>query len=110
MPNQPPFKEQNLIDVRLSPQDNARLIEHYFRSVVVSQECHQLLAVFGGKAPNQHIAPDIRLFSEDVTNAWYLPLDGQVLPAPYKPGAYTILNLISMPGSPLKWVPWPGCS
>lgn len=54
MPEQPPFFNQNLTDVRLSSQDNARLVKHYFRSVVASQECHQLLTVFGGKIPHQH--------------------------------------------------------
>ncbi|KJS13923.1 MAG: nickel-dependent hydrogenase large subunit [Peptococcaceae bacterium BRH_c8a] len=190
MPNQPPFEGQNAIDIRLSPQDNARLVEHYFRAVVVSQECHQLLTLFGGKAPNQHSfvhggvavaptadkvnqalsliasvhafvkeclipdtelisrvyrdyfkigqtprrllsfgmfrfgtknqlshwrggiltgnqisTPDIQLISEDVTNAWYLPVDGQVLPAPYKPGAYTYIKSFQYAGQPIEMGP-----
>lgn len=54
MPDQPPFIKQDLSDHRLSATDNDRLVEHYFRSVVASQECHQLLTVFGGKIPHQH--------------------------------------------------------
>ncbi len=190
MPVQPPFEGQNLKDARLAPQDNTRLVEHYFRSVVASQECHQLLTVFGGKAPNQHSfvhggvavaptadkvnqalsliesvhgfvkeylvpdtelisrvyndyfkigrtpasllsfgmfrfgsknqlslwrggvltrnqisAPDIRLISEDVTNAWYLPVDGEVLPAPHKTGAYTYIKSVHYAGQPFEMGP-----
>ncbi|HBV99135.1 MAG: nickel-dependent hydrogenase large subunit [Peptococcaceae bacterium BICA1-7] len=54
MPAQPPFEGQELADARLSSQDNQRMVNNYFRSVVASQECHQMLALFGGKAPHQH--------------------------------------------------------
>ncbi|GAB6181474.1 nickel-dependent hydrogenase large subunit [Desulfotomaculum defluvii] len=187
MPDQPPFQGQNLKDGRLSVQDNARLVEHYFRSVLASQECHQLLTLFGGKAPNQHsfvhggvavaptadkinqamalignvhrfvkecIIPDtelisrvysdyfklgqtpkrllsfgmfrlgsknqqnlwqggvltgnqisipnLQLISEDVTNSWYLPVDGETLPAPHKPGAYTYIKAMQYAGQPIE--------
>jgi len=54
MPDSPPFHRQNLADARLNPEDNQRLAEHYFEGVKASQKCHQILALFGGKAPHQH--------------------------------------------------------
>lgn len=54
MPNYPPFHGQNLTDARLSPEDNMRLVSHYFESVKAAQRSHEILAVFGGKAPHQH--------------------------------------------------------
>jgi len=54
MPDKPPFHGQSLTDARLNPQDNQRLVEHYFEAVKASQESHQILALFGGKAPHQH--------------------------------------------------------
>ncbi len=54
MPEHPPFHGQNLIDARLNPEDNRRLAGHYFEAVKAAQESHQILALFGGKAPHQH--------------------------------------------------------
>ena len=54
MPDRPPFHGQNLNDVRLNPEDNQRLTSHYFEAVKAAQESHQILALFGGKAPHQH--------------------------------------------------------
>ncbi len=54
MPDRPPFHGQNLTDARLNPADNERLVGHYFEAIKAAQESHQLLALFGGKAPHQH--------------------------------------------------------
>lgn len=54
MPDRPPFHRQNCFDCRLNPADNERLAGHYLEAVQASQQCHQLLAIFGGKAPHQH--------------------------------------------------------
>lgn len=54
MPERAPFLGQNLTDVRFSPKQNDILVEHYFESIKASQESHQLLTLFGGKAPHQH--------------------------------------------------------
>jgi hydrogenase large subunit len=54
MPNRPPFHGQNLLDARLSPSDNQRLVANYFESIKAAQQSHQILALFGGKAPHQH--------------------------------------------------------
>lgn len=54
MPNHPPFHGQNLIDARLDPKDNLRLVNHYFEAVKAAQKSHEILAMFGGKAPHQH--------------------------------------------------------
>ncbi|MBM7556346.1 Ni,Fe-hydrogenase I large subunit [Halanaerobacter jeridensis] len=53
-PNRPPWQNQNLVDGRLKPKDNQRLVGHYFDAVKVAQEAHEILALFGGKAPHQH--------------------------------------------------------
>ncbi|MDD4237795.1 MAG: nickel-dependent hydrogenase large subunit [Desulfotomaculaceae bacterium] len=190
MPEQPPFLNQNLTDHRLSPQDNARLVEHYFRAIVASQEAHQLLTVFGGKIPNQHSyvhggvavaptadkinqclaliysvhsfvkeclmpdtelianvyrncftigntpgrflsfgmfrfgpknqyslwrsgvlaggqlsVPEIHLISEDITNSWYVRADGQELPSPYKPAAYSYIKSVQYAGQTYEMGP-----
>ncbi|MTI59316.1 MAG: nickel-dependent hydrogenase large subunit [Firmicutes bacterium] len=54
MPDRPPFHNQRLLDARLSPADNQRLVENYFAAIKAAQQSHQILALFGGKAPHQH--------------------------------------------------------
>ncbi len=54
MPDKPPFLGQNLNDLRLTRKDNQRMVDHYYKAVKAAQESHQLLALFGGKIPNQH--------------------------------------------------------
>lgn len=54
MPDLPMFQNQNLQDARLSLRQNQRLAEHYFEAMKAAQESHQILALFGGKAPHQH--------------------------------------------------------
>ena len=54
MPNCPPFLEQNCNDCRLNTEDNHRIASHYIEAVQISEKCHQLLTLFGGKVPHQH--------------------------------------------------------
>jgi hydrogenase large subunit len=54
MPDRPPFIGQNLKDARLDEKNNEALVTHYFESIKASQESHQILSLFGGKAPHQH--------------------------------------------------------
>ncbi|TDX52400.1 nickel-dependent hydrogenase large subunit [Orenia marismortui] len=54
MPNRPPFHGQNLLDARLKPRDNQCLVDNYFKAIKIAQQSHQILALFGGKAPHQH--------------------------------------------------------
>ncbi|TWH51877.1 nickel-dependent hydrogenase large subunit [Sporomusa sp. KB1] len=54
MPNCPPFLEQNCNDCRLTNEDNRRVASHYIEAVQISEKCHQLLTLFGGKVPHQH--------------------------------------------------------
>lgn len=54
MPDRPPFHGQNLTDARLDPRDNQRLVSHYYEAVKMAQKAHEILALFGGKAPHQH--------------------------------------------------------
>ena len=54
MPDRPPFHNQKLLDARLSPADNQKIVENYFEAIEAARESHQILALFGGKAPNQH--------------------------------------------------------
>ena len=53
-PDRPPWQNQNLVDGRLNKKDNQRLIDNYFAAVKAAQEAHEILALFGGKAPHQH--------------------------------------------------------
>ncbi|HWQ78506.1 MAG TPA: nickel-dependent hydrogenase large subunit [Anaerovoracaceae bacterium] len=41
-------------DFRLPEEKNAMLVQHYFDSLNVSREAHEMIAVFGGKAPHNH--------------------------------------------------------
>jgi len=54
MPDRPPFHGQKLLDARLNPDDDKRLLENYFEAIKASQKSHEILALFGGKAPHQH--------------------------------------------------------
>ena len=54
MPNRPPFLMQNCTDCRLSEEQNQRLAGNYINAVKASEQSHQILALFGGKAPHQH--------------------------------------------------------
>ena len=54
MPDQPPFLSQNCYDCRLDNIDNQRLAGHYIEAVKATEKSHQILALFGGKAPHQH--------------------------------------------------------
>lgn len=54
MPERPPFQGQNLTDARLNPEDNQRLVEHYQEAIKAAQRSHELVTIFGGKAPHQH--------------------------------------------------------
>lgn len=190
MPEQAPFLEQNLSDHRLSQKDNARLVEHYYRSVIASQECHQLLTVFGGKIPHQHSfvhggvavaptadkinqcmslmnsvhsfvkdclipdteliasvyrdyfsigvtpgrllsfgmfrfgpenqyalwrsgllagsqlgVPEVALISEDITSSWFIKADGQEIPNPDKPAAYSFIKSVQYAGQTFEMGP-----
>ena len=39
---------------RFTEQQQKSLSEHYYRAMEYSAKCHEMLAVFGGKAPHQH--------------------------------------------------------
>lgn len=54
MPDQPPFLNQNCYDCRLDNLDNRRVASHYIEAIKASEKSHQILALFGGKAPHQH--------------------------------------------------------
>lgn len=54
MPAEPPFLRQNCGDCRLDDADNRRLAGHYPLAARAAEKSHQILALFGGKAPHQH--------------------------------------------------------
>lgn len=54
MPDYAPFLGQDCSDLRLPFSYNQLLQKHYFEGIKISQLCHQILALFGGKAPHQH--------------------------------------------------------
>ncbi|WP_028784867.1 nickel-dependent hydrogenase large subunit [Thalassobacillus devorans] len=41
-------------DARLPKKDNDTIVNHYFESLAISRLAHQMLALFGGKAPHNH--------------------------------------------------------
>ena len=54
MPENYPLYQTNLRDFRLPKEANDLLVQHYFDSLPLSRSAHQLLALFGGKAPHNH--------------------------------------------------------
>lgn len=53
-PDKSPFAPRYKGGYRLSPQVNARLIQHYFEAADISRVAHEMLTVLGGKAPFTH--------------------------------------------------------
>jgi hydrogenase large subunit len=41
-------------DFRLPKKINDKIAEHYFEAINYSRQAHQMLAIFGGKAPHEH--------------------------------------------------------
>ena len=54
MPEEYPLYQTNFRDFRLPETVNDILVRHYFDSLPMSRNAHQLLALFGGKAPHTH--------------------------------------------------------
>ena len=54
MPERPPFLAQNCVDCRFGEGDNTIIAGHYHGAVQAAARSHQLLTLFGGKAPHQH--------------------------------------------------------
>jgi hydrogenase large subunit len=54
MPEEFPLYQTNFRDFRLPETVNDILVRHYFDSLPMSRNAHQLLALFGGKAPHTH--------------------------------------------------------
>ncbi|QGG49035.1 nickel-dependent hydrogenase large subunit [Heliorestis convoluta] len=46
--------EQNHQDLRLPKKENDLLVDHYLESFSISRKAHEMLAIFGGKAPHDH--------------------------------------------------------
>ena len=49
-----PMFEVPYADMRIPKEKNDRIVQHYFDSLNVSREAHEMIAVFGGKAPHNH--------------------------------------------------------
>ena len=54
LPEQYTIYRTNEIDYRLPKEINDQIVNHYFESLDISRLAHQMLAVFGGKAPHNH--------------------------------------------------------
>lgn len=53
-PDEPPFIPRYDADYRFTKQETERLYQHYMESIDISRLCHEMLVVFGGKAPHNH--------------------------------------------------------
>lgn len=53
-PDLAPFLPHSDGDLRLSPAEDAKMTEHYFKAFEVSRQAHAAFGVFGGKAPHGH--------------------------------------------------------
>ncbi len=53
-PKTPPFEPQSSYDKRFSKAENDKLVESLWQGIETSRLAHQMLAIYGGKAPHQH--------------------------------------------------------
>lgn len=53
-PDTAPFVPRYQHDYRLSPQINARMIQHYFEAADIGRIAHEMVTALGGKAPFPH--------------------------------------------------------
>ncbi|NMA70035.1 MAG: nickel-dependent hydrogenase large subunit [Desulfitobacterium sp.] len=53
-PDIPPFLPHLEGDLRLTPEEDKKMTEHYFRAMEVARYAHAAFGVFGGKAPHGH--------------------------------------------------------
>jgi len=119
-PDTEPFIPRYEGDYRLDPKTNKVAVEQYIKALDIRQKCHQLMALFGGKAPIAYGliaggAPEIPTLDKMVSFQWRLKeikefIDGTYLPTVYLvAGAYMDLfgvgagckNLISFGVFPL---------
>lgn len=54
MPQTMPFHCQDLEDIRLTPAQTQHIVPHYAEAIKIAQKAHEILTIFGGKAPHQH--------------------------------------------------------
>lgn len=119
-PDTEPFIPRYEGDYRLDPKTNKVAVDQYLKALDIRQKCHQMLALFGGKAPIAYGlivggAPQIATLDKIVSFQWRLKeikefIDGTYLPTVYLvAGVYKDLfgvgagckNLISFGGFPL---------
>jgi len=119
-PDTEPFIPRYEGDYRLDPKTNKVAVEQYIKALDIRQKCHQLMALFGGKAPIAYGliaggATEIPTLDKMVSFQWRLKeikefIDGTYLPTVYLvAGAYKDLfgvgagckNLISFGVFPL---------
>lgn len=119
-PDTEPFIPRYEGDYRLDPKTNKVAVDQYLKALDIRQKCHQMGALFGGKAPIAYGlivggAPQIATLDKIVSFQWRLKeikdfIDGTYLPTVYLvAGAYKDLfgvgagckNLISFGGFPL---------
>lgn len=53
-PDEPPFIPRYKTDYRFSKAESDNLYQHYLEAVAISRYCHEMVTVFGGKAPHNH--------------------------------------------------------
>lgn len=53
-PDIPPFVPHLEGDIRLTPEEDKIITQHYFQSIEVARDAHAAFGVFGGKAPHGH--------------------------------------------------------
>lgn len=53
-PDIAPFLPHLEGDIRLTPEEDKKMTEHYFQAIEVSRDAHAAFGVFGGKAPHGH--------------------------------------------------------
>jgi hydrogenase large subunit len=119
-PNTEPFIPRYEGDYRLDPKTNKVAVDQYIKALDIKQKCHQMVALFGGKAPIAYGlvaggATEVPTVDKMVSLKWRLKeikefIDGTYLPTVYLvAGAYKDLfavgtgckNLISFGVFPL---------
>lgn len=53
-PDEPPFTPRYKAEYKFSKGETDRLYQNYMESIDLSRKCHEMLTIYGGKAPHNH--------------------------------------------------------
>jgi hydrogenase large subunit len=97
-PDTEPFIPRYEGDYRLDPKTNKVAVDQYLKALDIRQKCHQMLALFGGKAPIAYGlivggAPQIATLDKIVSFQWRLKEIKEFINGTYLPTVYLVAGV-----------------